>query len=93
MPGCKHLLLSEAQIQELTRTRDQHPKPHLRTKAAALLKVWQADSIRHVARTGLLKPVCAETICEWIKRYQRQGLDGWHIQPGRGRKPVFSPSA
>jgi transposase len=92
MPCRKQLDLSEAQVRELTRVRDTHPKPHLRTKAAALLKVWQGESIRQVARSGLLKPVRAETIGEWIKRYQSEGLDSLHIQPGRGRKPVFSPS-
>ena len=91
MPARYQLVLSQEQRQELTRTRDHHPVAHLRVKAAALLKVADGQSISQVARSGLLKPVDRHSIKDWIVRYQRDGLDGWKVQAGRGRKPVFSP--
>ena len=92
MPARYQLVLSEKQVQELTWTRDHHAVAHLRVKAAALLKVSHGEAISHVARSGLLKPVDRHTIKEWILRYQQDGLSGWKVQAGRGRKPAFSPS-
>jgi len=92
MPARKQLFLSQEQVQELVATRDRHRVPHLREKAAALLKVWAGESRRQVARCGLHKPVCPETVGIWITTYQAEGLAGWHVKAGRGRKPVFSPS-
>ena len=92
MPARYQLVLSEEQVKELTWTRDHHAVAHMRVKAAALLKVAQGESISQVARSGLLKPVDRHTIKDWIKRYQQDGLSGWEVQAGRGRKPAFSPS-
>lgn len=92
MPARYQLVLSEEQVQELTWTRDHQPVAHLRVKAAALLKVAQGESISQVARSGLLKRVDRHTIKDWIKRYQPDGLCGWKVQAGSGRKPAFSPS-
>jgi len=92
MPARYQLVLSQEQVQELTRTRDHHAVAHLRVKAAALLKVAQGEAISRVAKSGLLKPVDRHTIKDWITRYQQDGLAGWKVQAGRGRKPVFSPS-
>ncbi len=92
MPARYQLVLSEEQVKELTWTRDHHPVAHLRVKAAAVLKVAQGEAISQVARSGLLKPVDRHTIKGWITRYQQEGLSGWKVQAGRGRKPAFSPS-
>lgn len=91
MPARYQLVLSEEQHQQLTWARDHHPVAHMRVKAAALLKVAAGESISQVARSGLLKPVDRHSITDWILRYLSQGLDGWKVQAGRGRKPVFSP--
>ena len=87
------LLLTAVQVQELEQIRDHHPKAYMRVKAAGILKVWQGASRRQVAKSGLLKPVRRETVQAWILRYQHAGVDGLLVQPGRGRKPAFSPSA
>jgi len=92
MPARYQLVLSEEQVKELTWTRDHHPVAHLRVKAAALLKVAQGEAISQVAHSGLLKSVDRHTIKNWIVRYQQDGLSGWKVQTGRGRKPAFSPS-
>jgi len=87
------LELTAAQVQELEQVRDHHPKAYMRVKAAGILKVWSGTSRRQVAKSSLLKPVRRETVQCWIVRYQHDGVAGLLVQPGRGRKPAFSPCA
>ena len=93
MPGKVRLNLSEEQRAELVDLRDHHPKPYLRERAAALLKVAGGWSGQKTAQEGLLKPRYRETVTEWVHRYQAEGLQGLLIRKGRGRKPAFSPPA
>lgn len=86
------LYLSDAEKEELQRARDHHPKPYIRTRAAAILKVAAGQSIRQVALYGLLWPYEPEAVKDWIDRYRSEGLSGLTVRPGRGRKPAFSPS-
>jgi transposase len=76
---------------ELQWIRDHHPKPYLRERAAAIIKVAAGQAQREVATHGLYKRRARTTISEWISRYEQEGLDGLLIKPGRGRKPAFSP--
>ena len=85
------LQLSEAQRAELEWTRDHHEKPHMRERAAALLKVAEGMPVSVVARQGLLKRRAKGTVREWVDRYEKAGLDGLKVRKGRGRKPAFSP--
>jgi hypothetical protein len=85
--------LSPAHVQELEQVRDHHPLAYVRVKAAGILKVRQGQSLRQVAKSGLLKSVRRETVKAWIVRYQHDGVAGLLVQPGRGRKPAFSPCA
>jgi transposase len=91
MPKGQAVRLSVEQRQELEQVRDHHSKAYMRVKAAAIIKVADGQSRRQVALHGLLKPVVEETVSQWLKRYQEQGLDGLQVQAGRGRKPAFSP--
>lgn len=86
-----HLELSPDEEGALVRLRDTAPRPYLRERAAALLKVAAGTSASAVARSGLLRPRKPETVAAWVKRYQAAGLAGLVIRPGRGRKPAFSP--
>lgn len=92
MPGRKELKLSAAQQAELVKARNRHPKPYVRERAAAILKVAAGQSMRQVALQGLTKPHEPETVSGWIKRYLQEGVSGLLVRPGAGRKPVFSPS-
>lgn len=85
------LELTPRQRRTLTRVRDHHPKPHLREKVAALLKVADGWQIRDVAAVGLLRPRARNTVSAWVARYQAHGLTGLKVRAGRGRKPAFSP--
>lgn len=87
------LPLSETQRAELEWVRDHHSKPHLRERAAALLKIADGMPLSVVARQGLLKPRMAEAVRDWVVRYESEGLAGLDIRKRRGRKPSFSPRA
>ena len=86
------LSLTSDQHAELVRLRDTAPKPHIRERAAALLKVAAGISAKQVARSGLLKARREETVAGWVHRYRDSGAAGLSIRPGHGRKPAFSPS-
>ena len=86
------VVLSDAQRLELDHARAHHPKPYIRERAAAILKVASGLSVRSVASSGLLVPREPETLSAWISRYLAHGLPGLLVQPGRGRKPAFLPS-
>ena len=93
MPAPFALALRPEQVDDLTHLRDHDPAPYVRERAAAILKVAAGQSLRTVARTGLLRPRRRETIAAWVQRYRQEGAAGLRIRPGRGRKPAFSPSA
>jgi len=91
MPGRLKLELTRVQRTELELLRDRSPKPYLRERAAALLKIADGLSGREVARYRLNQPHWQDTIYEWVKRYHTEGIAGLKIKKGRGRKPAFFP--
>jgi transposase len=92
MPAKMKLELTTQEVLDLEDIRDHAPKPYLRERAAAILKIAQGSSGREVALHGLLKPHWQDTIYEWVERYRAKGKVGLEIKSGRGRKPAFSPS-
>ncbi len=89
------LILKPNQRETLVLLRDTDPRPYIRERAAALLKIADLDqpqTARQVALHGLLKRRQPDTVYAWLKRFQVAGIAGLTIQPGRGRKPAFSPS-
>lgn len=84
--------LSDGERKALEDMRDHHPAPHMRERAAAILKLAAGHSALFVAQVGLLKPRKPDTVGEWRQRYLNEGLEGLKIRKGRGRKPAFSPS-
>ena len=91
MPRTLQLELSREERQELEMMRDHHALPHLREKAAALLKIADGQNGWQVARHGLLKVRDSDTIYRWVGRYQAEGVAGLGVRKGRGRKASFSP--
>lgn len=92
MPKVYRISLTDEQQAELETARRLHPKPYVRERAAAILKVAAGWSLRQTAYVGLLKRHAPETIKEWCERYLAEGMSGLNIRSGRGRKPAFSPS-
>ena len=91
MPAPLVVALRPEQTQELERLRDHDPTPYVREKAAAILKVAAGQSLRAVARAGLLRPRRRETVAAWVRRYLAEGAAGLRVRPGRGRKGAFFP--
>ena len=91
MPTPLQLTLSATARRELERVRDHDREPYMREKAAALLKIADGQSGRDVALHGLLKHRRPDTVYDWVRRYRAAGVAGLRVQPGRGRKPAFSP--
>lgn len=91
MPSKRTLELSPEQFRELTKMRDYSPKPYLRERAAALLKIHSGKSASWVAAEGLLKVYRPDTVCEWLNRYEEEGLNGLLVREGRGRKAAYDP--
>ncbi len=84
--------LSPAQRSELEDLRDHADRPYLRERAAAILKIAAGHSGLQTALHLLIRPHWQDTIYDWVKRYQAEGVQGLEIRSGRGRKPAFSPS-
>ena len=89
MPRRRTLALSEVQHQQLSHHRDHDPRPYVRERCAALLKVADGQSPNAVACYGLLKRRDPDTLYQWLDRFQAEGLPGLlaHQQGGyrRGR--------
>jgi len=87
------ITLTAEQRHELERARDHHPKPYVRERASAILKIADGATGRQVALIGLLKERDPDSVYAWLHAYQRSGVAGLTVRAGRGRKPAFSPSA
>ena len=93
MPTPTKLELSGQEREVLEQMRDHHAKGYARERAAALLKIANGASATQVAYEGLLKRRYPHAVCEWVRRYKAEGVQGLLMRKGRGRKPAFSPSA
>ena len=89
MPKITTICLMPEQEEQLEQIRDTHKDAYMRERAAAILKVSQGVSPRQVALTGLLKPRKPDTVRDWVKRLQSEGIAGLSVKPGRGRKPAY----
>ncbi len=70
------LALTPEQRQALLHHRDHDPRPYVRERCAALLKVADGQAPHAVARGGLLRPRDPDTVYAWLDRYQASGLAG-----------------
>jgi hypothetical protein len=68
--------LSWAQRRELEQARDHDPRPYVRERCAALLKIADGTSAHAVARHGLLKARDPDTVYAWLGYYLADGLAG-----------------
>lgn len=85
------ICLTPEQREQLEQMRDTDKCPYMRERATAILKIADGMSGRQVALNGLLKSRKPDTVYDWVRRYQAEGIAGLPIKPGRGRKPAYSP--
>lgn len=84
----RELRLEPLEQQELERIRDHDPRPYLRERAAALLKVAGGMNAFRVAQEGLHKPRHPETILIWLNEYENTR----QLRPRPATRRAFSPS-
>lgn len=78
------LELSETERVTLETMRDRHPRPYLRERAAALLRIADGMAAFQVAAKGL-KVRDPDTIYGWLHAYQTNGICGFYHRPRRRR--------
>ena len=76
MPRRRTLTLTDSQRQELIDHRDHDPRPYVRERCAALLKIADGHAPHAVARHGLLKPRDPDTVYSWLNMYEHLGVQG-----------------
>jgi hypothetical protein len=84
MPQRRTLAVTEAQRHELLHHRDHDPRPYVRERCAALVKIADGLSPHAVARQGLLRPRDPDTVYAWLDHYQADGLAGVLAHPHGG---------
>ncbi len=84
------LVLTPEQRQQLLGYRDHDPKPFVRERCAALLKIADGEAPYAVACTGLLRPRDPDTVYTWLDHFQKEGLPGLlaHQHGGSRRRPL-----
>jgi hypothetical protein len=82
------LELTDTQRADLLQHRDHDPRPYVRERCAALLKIADGLSPYAVARHGLLKPRKPDTVYSWLNWYENLGLQSviWFQQGGVHRR-------
>jgi hypothetical protein len=69
----------------LVQTAAHDPRPYLRERCAALLKIADGASATAVASHGLLRGRRPQTVLHWLDRYLAEGLPGLVQHPRRAR--------
>lgn len=84
------LELSEAEVITLQEGMHRHPHADVRERCAALLKIAQGYSPRWVALHGLLFARDPDSVYQWLRYYQQEGIAGLlhHRRGGVRRKYV-----
>jgi hypothetical protein len=74
----RRLAVSPAQHEELVAHRDHDPRPYVRERCAALVKIADGMSPHAVAQRGLLKARDPDTVYGWLTTYsaEARGLAG-----------------
>jgi hypothetical protein len=76
MPRRRTVTLTDEQRQQLLHHRDHNPRPDLRERCAALLKIADGQSPYAVARRGLLRPRDPDTLYRWLAYFAAEGVAG-----------------
>jgi hypothetical protein len=81
------LPLTREQHATLRQHRDHDPRPFVRERCAAVLKIADGQAAHAVARTGLLRVRDPDTVYAWLDHYQEEGLPGlFAYQQGGNRR-------
>jgi hypothetical protein len=84
----RSLTLKSMEEQELINHRDHDPRPYVRERCSAILKIAEGHSAHWVAQNGLLKARDPDTVYEWLNVYEAEKVAGLekHQQGGPRRR-------
>ena len=84
----RSLRLKSIEEQELIAHRDHDPRPYVRERCSAILKIAEGHSAHWVAQNGLLKARNPDTVYGWLNAYEAEKLAGLeqHQQGGPRRR-------
>ncbi len=82
----RRLELTDVPRQELIDHRDHDPRPYVRERCAAMLKIVDGHTPHAVAQHGLLKSRDPDTVYGWLAHYQELGLPGLIARQQGGRR-------
>ena len=84
----RSLILKSIEEQELIDHRDHDPRPYVRERCSAILKIAEGHSAHWVAQNGLLKARNPDTVYDWLNIYEAEKLAGLeqHQQGGPRRR-------
>jgi hypothetical protein len=82
------LTLKSIEEQELIDHRDHDPRPYVRERCSAILKIAEGHSAHRVSQNGLLKARRPDTVYDWLNAYEAGKLAGLeqHQQGGPRRR-------
>jgi hypothetical protein len=82
------LTLTSIEEHELIDHRDHDPRPYVRERCSAILKIAEGHSAHGVAQNGLLKARDPDTVYDWLNAYEAEKLAGLekHQQGGPRRR-------
>lgn len=82
------LTLKSIEEQELIDHRDHDPRPYVRERCCAILKIAEGHSAHWVSQNGLLKTRDPDTVYHWLDAYESEKLAGLekHQQGGPRRR-------
>jgi hypothetical protein len=80
------LALSDNERAELVYHRDHDPKPYVRERCAAVLKIADGQAPHAVAHAGLLRHRDPDTVYAWLDYYQDEGLPGLRAHQHGGHR-------
>ena len=90
MAARRRLSLTRAQRADLEYHRDHDPRPYVRERSAALVKIADGMSPHAVAQRGLLRLRDPDTVYGWLNAYEAAGLAGvLEHQHGGARRGHF----
>jgi hypothetical protein len=82
----RSLALPDEERAALLYHRDHDPKPYVRERCAAVLKIADGQAPHAVATAGLLRPRDPDTVYAWLDYYQAEGLPGLFAHPHGGNR-------
>jgi hypothetical protein len=90
MASRRTVRLKMREQRELEHYRDHDPRPYVRERCGALLKIAAGVPPHAVARQGLRKPRDPDTLYGWLQIYEEEGVAGLvaHQHGGERRRSL-----